>query len=514
MRVSAPSTEPDGHSFQIVAGTKLADFVVSNRFVDVIEGPLGSGKTVVLCLRIMRHAQEQRPSPIDGLRYTRFAMVRNSYPDLRRTTIRTWLDTFPEAVYGRFNWGQPPTHRISFSYPGGDVRTEIDFLALDKPEDVRKLRSTEYTGVAFNELPFIDKELFDEATSRLRYPPERHGGPTWRGVIADANAPDEDHWLAMMTGQTDLPPGLTEDERREYEWPDDWGFHLQPPALLEEFDERGRISGYRTNPGAENLHNLPADYYDKQLRGKSKAWIDSRLMVRVVLVVDGSPVWPMFRSEVHVAREPLRPVPGHDVVVGLDFGRQPAAVFMQAVNNRVLVQYELIGLNEGAVTFAPKVKRFLETHYPADGPRGEYKFRLVGDPKGQDKTQTDDRTAYQVFAAHGMPVTPAPVKQNMIATRVDAVAAVLNEMYDAKPRFVLSPLCRTLKIGMAGRYHLVREEDGVLRPNKDRYSNPCDALQYGIAGLGEGRRMMGLSSSANLMPVALKRSGGARRRVA
>jgi len=33
-------------------------------------------------------------------------------------------------------------------------------------------------------------------------------------VIADANAPDEDHWLAMMTGQIDLPEGLTIDERR------------------------------------------------------------------------------------------------------------------------------------------------------------------------------------------------------------------------------------------------------------------------------------------------------------
>lgn len=507
-------TDDGRQKFYLAPGSKLADFATSNRFVDVIEGPLGSGKTVVLCLRLMRHAQEQRPSPIDGLRYTRFAMVRNSYPDLRRTTIRTWLDTFPETIYGRFNWGQPPAHRIAFAFPGGDVRTEIDFLALDKPEDVRKLRSTEYTGVAFNELPFIDKELFDEATSRLRYPPERHGGPTWRGVIADANAPDEDHWLARMTGQTDLPPGLTPEEMREYEWPEEWGFHLQPPALLEDLDERGFVKGYRVNPDAENIKNLPADYYDKQLRGKSKAWIDSRLMVRVVLVVDGSPVWPMFRTETHVAREPLRPVPGHDVVVGLDFGRQPAAIFMQAVNHRVLVQYELIGSNEGAVDFAPKVKRFLETHYPADERRGRYRVRLVGDPKGRDKGQNDDRTAYDIFAANGLPVEPAPVKQNMISTRVDAVAHVLNGMYDGKPRFVLSPLCRRLKIGMAGRYHNERDETGELKPSKDPYSHPCDALQYGILGLGEGREMIGLSSSRVLKPVNVKIGRGSKRRVA
>jgi hypothetical protein len=46
---------------------------------------------------------------------------------------------------------------------------------------------------------------------------------------------------------------------------------------------------------------------------------------------------------------------------------------------------------------------------------------------------------------------------------------------------------------MAGRYHLVREEDGELRPKKDKYSNLCDCLQYGCLALGEGRRMAGLT---------------------
>lgn len=502
-------SQGQGQRFYLDAGTKLADFVTSSRETDIIEGPIGSGKTVALCLRVMRHAQEQQPSPVDGLRYTRFALVRNSYPDLRRTTIRTWLDTFPEIDYGRFNWGQPPTHKIAFAWPGGDVRTEIDFLALDKPEDVRKLRSAEYTGIAYNELAFIEKPLFDEGTSRLRYPKQEHGGPTWKGVIADTNAPDEDHWLAMMTGQVDLPAGLTEDERAEYTWPQDWGFHLQPPALIEERDQRGQVKGYRVNPAAENLSNLPKGYYEKQLAGKSRAWIDSRLMVRVVLVVDGSPVWPMFRREFHVSAEPLRPLPGREVVVALDFGRvYPAALFSQEINGRINVQHEILGFNEGATVFAPKVKRFLEQTYPS------CTFRCVGDPKGQDKGQATERSAYDVFRAHGMPVTPAPVKQNNINERIEAVAYALNDNPSGVSRIVFSPLCRTLIIGMAGRYHLVREEDGELRPKKDKYSNLCDALQYLCTGLGEGRRMMGLTPAASLVPVGLRRVGGARRRVA
>jgi hypothetical protein len=483
--MSAADIEGRGR-FEIDAGTMVCEFVMSDREVDIIQGPIGSGKTRALCARIMRHAQQQRVSKITGLRMSRWFVARNTYPDLKTTTIRTWLEMFPEHIYGRFNWGQPPSHKIRFA----DVSLDVDFIALDKPEDVRKLRSTEYTGGAYNELPFIEKELFDEGTSRLRYPGSSHGGSQWHGIIADANAPDEDHWLAWMTGQIDLPTNLTEDERNNFIWPEHWGFYKQPPGVLEKRDGHGVVVGYEINPNAENIKNLPPKYYDKMLPGKTKAWIDSRMRNVVALVVDGSPVWPMFRIETHVANEALRPVPNYEVVVGLDFGRQPAAIFGQAVNNRALIQHELLGHNEGAVTFAPKVKRFLEVNYPG------FKFRLVGDPKGQDKGQADERTAYDIFAANGLPVRPAPdLKQNMIATRVDAVASVLNELADGRPRFVLSPMCRTLKVAMAGRYHLVKEETGDLKPKKDRYSNPADALQYLILGMGEGRKMIGLTPS-------------------
>jgi hypothetical protein len=467
-------------------GTKLAEFIAADKFVDGIQGPIGSGKSVVCCLRLMRHAQEQRPSPIDGVRYSRWFVVRNTYPDLRRSTIRTWLDTFPESLYGRFFWGATLQHKVRF----GDVHADFDFLALDKPEDVRKLRSVEYSGGWINEIQYIEKELFDEAQTRVdRYPKQDHGGATWAGVIFDANAPDDDHWLGMMTGQVDFPPGMPEEEVKSLQWPPEWGFYLQPPALLERFDDHGRVTGYEINPSAENLENLSKDYYGRQIKGKTKAFIDSRLMVRVVLVVEGSPVFPMFRRETYIASEMLKPVAGHPVTVGLDFGRQPAAIFMQALNNRVYVQFELIGHNEGAVTFAPKVRRFIAEKYP------EHKIedvRFFGDPKGQDKGQADERTAYDIFRVNGMDVRPAPdLKQNMIATRVDAVTKLLNDMHDGAPRAIFSPYCRMLNVAMLGRYHLVREEDGELKPKKDRYSNPADAFQYGVLGLGEGRAMVG-----------------------
>jgi hypothetical protein len=180
---------------------------------------------------------------------------------------------------------------------------------------------------------------------------------------------------------------------------------------------------------------------------------------------------------------------------------------MQQIGERVFVQYELLGFNEGAVTFAPKVKRFLETHYAG------MNVQFYGDPKGQDKGQSDERTAYDVFQAAGMTVTPAgPLDpRKMIATRVDAVTHLLMRMYDGRPCFVLSPLVRTLKLSMAGRYHLVREEDGELRPKKDKYSHPADALQYGVLGLGEGARMIGVANVASMKPASVYKRKSMRR---
>lgn len=501
-------SEEPRFTFKLAAGTRLAEFVVANRQVDVILGPLGSGKTHAMCARIMRHIQEQRVSTRDGLRKSRWAVVRNSYPDLKRSTIRTWTELVPEHIYGRMNWSLPPSHRLRWA----DVSAEIDFLALDKAEDVRKLRSTEYTGIAFNELPFIEKEIFDEAQSRLRYPSRDEGGSAWHGIIGDGNAPEEDQWLAPMAQFIDVPPGLTEEETRLLgRWPQDWGLYIQPPALLEIKDAQGRVVSYETNPHAENLENLRPDYYDKMIAGKSRAWIDSRLMVRVALVVDGSPVWPNFKAEVHVAAMALAPDENYSVEVGLDFGRSPAAVFAQHINSRVLVQHELIGQNEGAVSFAPKVRRALAAWYPGV-PLGSVRF--WGDPKGADKTQVDDRTPFDIFANHDMIVRGPPgLFQNKITPRVEAVDSLLTRMYDGKPCLIVSPRCITLKVGMAGRYYNEKDEFGVLSPDKKRYSHVCEALQYLCMGMGEGRRMIGLKPIGEVRPAAWHKHKTMRRAV-
>jgi hypothetical protein len=500
------NTDAHGRTIYEINGKVLQSLMLSTAHVQIICGPVGSGKSKTCGLKLWAIANAQKPGP-DGIRRTRFAVVRSTYPQLRTTTLRTWLDTFPEQIYGAFKWTQPPTQIVRW----GDVEMQVDFLALDKPEDISKLRSGEYTGFFFNELQYFIKEIFDEATSRAgRYPAIKDGGPTWHGVVADMNVPDQDHWIALMQGMVPWPEGMLDDERNALAWPLQWDFFIQPPGLIEVRREDGVVIGYDDNPQAENLKWLPPGYYGGLIAGKSRAWIKSRVLNEIALVVDGEPVWPAFRRELHVAKDILHPVPGHPIWIGADFGRSPAVLFGQTVNNRVSILEEMQGSNISAVGFAPLVKRRLEQKYFG------YTFVAYGDPKGQDKSQSDERTAYDIFRSHGIDMKPAPVKMNNVETRIAAVDYILGQLYDGRPRLQISPSCRTLIAGMEGGYcydRKVRSSEIKTEPSKNRFSHLCDSLQYLCIALGEGRAMVGLTPLNELKPVRVYNGRRTMRRV-
>ena len=125
-----------------------------------------------------------------------------------------------------------------------DLDLEVLFLALDRDEDVRKLMSLELTGAWLNEAREIPKAILDALTGRVgRYPPIRDGGPTWSGILLDTNPPDTEHWWYRMA---------------EVETPADYQFFRQPAGTSEE---------------AENITNLPTNYYQRAAAGKDPDWL-------------------------------------------------------------------------------------------------------------------------------------------------------------------------------------------------------------------------------------------------
>ena len=478
-------------------GEVLKSFMKDSTFFRGIRGPVGSGKSVGCCVEVFRRALEQKKGE-DGLRKSRWAIIRNTNPQLRTTTIKTWLDWFPESDWGRFHWSVPYTHHIK----KGEIDLEVIFLALDRPEDVKKLLSLELTGIWINEAREIPKSIIDACTMRVgRYPSMRDGGSSWSGVIADTNAPEEDHWWPIMAGEVPIPDHIPRDQAKMLVKPDNWNFFTQPSGMLETKDEEGEIQDYKENPKAENQKNILANYYSNLIRGKTKSWIDVYVMNRLGHIQDGKPVYPMFASEVHIAKEEIPVAANVPVYVGIDFGLTPAAVLAQKVRGRWFVQSEIVAVDMGIVRFAEVLRQELATRFSAAS-----EVIIYGDPAGDFRAQTDESTPFHILRGAGLRAYPAP--SNSVDLRLESVSSQLTKMVEGKPALLIDRRCPQLIKGFEGGYAYKRMEVSGERyadkPDKNMFSHVHDAAQYLFLGAGEGRALM--NNQKPLRPVVAKRS--------
>src|SRR6185369_10193417 len=166
----------EGNVLEYTATKTAAEFHNDNSFVRLLIGPVGCGKSVASIIEIFSRALRQEPGR-DGIRRTRWAVIRNTYPELKSTTLVTWKMWFPEHKFGKIKLDSPISQTIKLN----DVVLEVIFISLDGPDDIRKLRSLEVTGIYINELQFLDHLLFIEALKRCdRWPPKKFGAPiTW-----------------------------------------------------------------------------------------------------------------------------------------------------------------------------------------------------------------------------------------------------------------------------------------------------------------------------------------------
>jgi hypothetical protein len=477
-------------------GITIKEFMKSSDFFRGLRGPVGSGKSVACCVEIFRRSLMQKKNE-KGIRKSRWAIIRNTNPQLRTTTIKTWLDWFPEDTWGNFAWSVPYTHRIL----KGDLDVEVIFLALDRPEDVKKLLSLELTGVWVNEAREIPKSIIDACTMRVgRFPSMRDGGATWYGVIADTNAPEEDHWWPIMAGDVPVPDHISRDEALMLIKPDNWSFYTQPPGMVEEKGKDGVTTGYEFNKDAENIKNLTEKYYSNIIRGKTKGWIDVYVLNKLGTIEEGKPVYPNFKQELHTTNETLEINPHQPIYIGVDFGLTPAAVFGQKLSSgKWNIVNELVCFDMGVIRFSELLRGEIAKSY-----RG-CEVHIYGDPAGDFRSQTDERTPFQIMRQNGLKATPAP--SNDVALRIEAVDSALTRLLDGQPGFVLDPKCVNLKKGFNGGYHYRRLQVSGDRydekPLKNRYSHVHDALQYLMMGAGEGRTI--LSGKTQHRPTIAKK---------
>jgi hypothetical protein len=467
------------------ASPTLSRFHQSNAFFRGIMGPVGSGKSTACCMEVMSRALRQAPAP-DGKRHTRFVVVRNTYRELEDTTLKTWLDWFPADVFGQFT-GRSMAHNLQFK----DVECEVLFRALDRPDDVKKLLSLELTGAWVNEAREVPKSIIDTLCDRVgRYPSMREGGCSWRGVFADTNPPDDDHWWYRLSeDQAGKVPG--------------WEFFKQPGGLIE------RGGKFEPNPAAENTENLEKDYYMTRAAGKDPDHCRVYYCSQYGFVRDGKPVVPEYIDAVHCSSVPLEPVPDIPIMIGLDFGLTPAAIFGQRLpDGRWQWFHELVSEDMGIRRFSELLILEIQQNF-----RGFPFENIFGDPAGEQRAQTDETTPFQILnnelQAAGLPIQAYPAPSNDFTIRRESLAKALSRLVDGKPGLIISPTMKITRKGLSGGYCYRRiQVSGDAKywdkPDKNKYSHPVEAGEYMLVGAGEGYSLISSASNRLSRPIRSK----------
>lgn len=468
----------------------VAQFMKSESFFRGIAGPVGSGKTTGCIFELFRRAVEQTPAP-DGVRYTRFAIVRQTLTQLKGTVLKDILSWLKEVAEFKVS---DSTIYIKF----GDVYSEWVLIPLEHAEDQQRLLSSQLTGAWMSECIEMDVDLVPAIAGRCgRYPSAQQGVPTWFGIIADTNFPSEgSDWHKIM----------------EIDTPADHTWFFQPGGLVD--DPTQLRDG--VPPVAENLSYLVQNeetiklavtdprrilqgrkYYERLAGSKSPDWVRRYVNAKYGDDPSGTAVFrESFKASFHVVDE-VSPVIGHPLIVGLDFGRDPCAIITQPDHRgRLLCLQEVMAEDMGLeqqlqIGLRPALMDIRYLGRPV---------AVVGDPAGAAKSTHYEETSFDLVKRAGFMAYPAPT--NDIDPRLRAVEAFLLGQRDGGPALVIDRgRCPNLVRALSGGYRFARTKAGQRKPtpDKNKFSHIADALQYAALAVHGG--MQGIITRQLHRPV-------------
>ena len=433
-------------------------FTLSPKRIKCLVGPFGSGKSSGCVMALLRYSAAQTEDH-KRVRRTRYAVVRNTVKELKDTTKKT-IDEWIMPL--RPVWRESENKYI-LEYAledGTTVHSEWLLRALDRPDQVKDLLSLELSGAWLNEAREIPKEVFDMIDGRIDRYPRRIADYkcTYPFLILDTNPPDTDNWI--------------------YKYFEELVKQDESVALKAEiFKQPSGLSRF-----AENITNLPTNYYENLAVGKDPDFIKVYIRGEYGYLREGKPVFPMFVHESHVAKKELSPIRGIPIIIGMDFGLFPAAVLAQQMPNGMLHILDEVVSEEsrdiGAMITDELLPKLRSRKYFRHG------YYVIGDPAGTSRSQLDSRTCYMLLRKHNLRAYPAYT--NSLQPRIQAVNQYLTGMVGGRPAFQISPTCPTLIRALAGRYNFrklrLAGERYTEVPDKGPYSHIADALQYACLG--------------------------------
>lgn len=468
----------EGASLLSSAGPISDAFIMAGGPRDLLNGPVGSGKTTACIKRALRTAQSIPPlksvlAP-DGrpLRRYRLSVWDVTYELLWGRTIKSWQKILnPDAGIGEWIGARPrsATHRIVFEDRFGPIEFEALFLAFGEDADPDSLGGTEYTDAYMVEMDNHREALFiNLARSVGRYPSRGELGlpddpRVLHGrIFGDCNAPAPDSWVYR-----------------------DWFSQPKPGYRL--YRQPGGL-----HPEAENIHNVGRAYYHGQLEANLHRpwWGKVKIHNQPGYNREAAVVYGDFGDDEMTSTEPLKVFADIPVIIGCDGGATPAAALLQCMGDGQIRLLDEVALERGSeldLALALNAKLALPRYRGCE-------FHLTGD---EALWAGDDTTGGSWMARLAKAINLAPhrptIKNADTELRHHALReAMKRRLSDGRPGFVLDGKnCPTLRRGFSGtfRYHVDRNgERGRIVKNPD--SHVCEAAEYaaGESGQAHARR--------------------------
>jgi len=447
----------------------------SNRYI-FVRGPVGSGKSSGCIMHLFLNAMMQKPGP-DGIRRSRYAVIRATYPMLKATVIKSWINWFKDKI--KIAYDTPIRGMIKFDLPD-DTKLEMElfFIAVGDDQSIEKLRSLELTGAHCNEASELQPELFEMLKTRIdRYPSAQDGGGVNPFILFDYNSVSTDHWLYELAEQPNRPAQHS--------------FYAQPPAVIKldvrfnrndpsiAVDAAG--NGYVVNMEADNVYpieehkGVTPGYYLQQIHGADPDFINVNLMNNYGEVRSGRPVYKEYDDTMHFAGEEIKPLKGVPIIVGIDQGLTPAAIFVQQAPDGALLVLDEITTEDCSLhefchdLLWPLIRRKYK--------KWEDQIILIVDPATVQRSMNDAKAGTDIIREAGFRYRTA--RTNVFTERKEAVVSFLR----GNKKVLVSSSCPMLRKGFLSgyKYSEIRSSQSTMfkdSPAKNEYSHIHDAFQY------------------------------------
>lgn len=457
------------------AGPVALEFMKDTHPIRLIMGPIGSGKTSGCVLDIFNRIALQPPC-LDGRIRVRALLLRNQITELDRSLLPTWTTWFPPEIWGPIVGRSLRVQKFSFNLVVGGRRHPVDFEAWftgigDRgAEDA--VKGMEVSIAYLDEADTFSHTAMSAVNSRTgRFPPNMLMDPAdvprkLSGMTGSFNAPQVENWISQIY----LRQGVYEDDTLKV--------FIQPAG---------------DSPEAENLQNLPVNYY-KDLKaaymrdmGSEVGTAQVRRMIRneVGFALHGHRVFSQYNDKVHFAQTELGAIAGLPILIGVDQGTSPAAVFGQRNSEGRWFILEEITLFQSHVSELALAILEVCKRYPG------YKFEGAVDPQASRANDITPDTFMTILSRQTNIPFKVAFQSNRLEPRLSAVTEKLTRFHNGQPMLLVSQRCPDLHRAMLSGYqYAFRSRSGGDQtlsevPEKNRHSHIADSLQYLLVAFGE-----------------------------